>query len=616
MANGASPALISFGLPQVPYNVGQWTYVPKPVYPVKINASQIPIGANETYVYSLQKNHTYHVYCYGEWIDYNPYQNKTDYDIFVYNPLGEQVSYHTEAAGLPEHLGTTVKQPFFTAKHTGNYSFLIKNDPRESHGAKSATFMLIEHVQCNQWHQHYFHGKVNDQPVGNTSYAYEFHTTSQHVEVQIKVPDTLDMYEARLYLMANPSEEISTLLNGVPLAWEPGLYGNLSLHTPTPYGGYNLDSRGFRHTEAIASCEYPGEDMLINFSSPYDGNVLYHLVLIAEYGSGFVNFRVKTDFKPPTLELIVPPKTVSTENSVKVTAFAHDNVSEVEEVLVNYTTDNWATWNSIEMSFFPNQTYVGTVPQQLAGTIVQYKVIAWDNVENSIQVSGNFTVKHPTNLSFSLSASTIYFGENMTVSGLITHGRATVKLNYSCNDETAARLIRANASGFFADVYTPNSTGIWTVSASWIGNETCFDAPPTFKNFTVEKAPTSITCNVSREEATIEESIFVTGFVKPIKENILVRLIFTRPNGSIVERYVKTRPNGTFATDFQSDSTGCWQVQAKLECNSLLYNPSSSNLKNFTVHDTLLNRYKFYIIGCICAIVVVAVAYVYVRKRR
>ncbi|MEA2090558.1 MAG: hypothetical protein U9O89_07395 [Thermoproteota archaeon] len=602
------------GLPEVPYNVERWTYVTKPVYPVKINASQIPIGANETYVYTLEENHTYHVYCYGEWVDYNPYHNKTDYDIFVYNPVGEQVSYHTEAAGLPEHLGTTVDQPFFTPKHTGNYSFLIKNDPRESQGAKSATFMLIEHLQCNRWHKRYLHGKVNDQPVENTSWAYEFYTTSERVEVQIEVPDTLDMYEARLYLMANPSKKISVLLNDVPLAWEPGLYGELLSRTPTPYGGYNLNSRGFRHTDAMASCEYPGEDMLINYSSPYEGNILYHLVLIAEHGAGDVNFRIKTDFENPTLKILNPPKTVPPKNDTTITMFAEDNTSEVERAVLNYTTDGWTTWNSIGMASASNQTYVGTIPQQLAGTTVQYRIVAWDTVENSIEVQSNFTVKHPTNLSCSLSASTIYLGENLTVSGLITHGGAVVTLNYVCDNTTVSRLASANSSGFFMDVYKPNRTGLWTVLASWLGNETCFGASSVYKNFTVEKSPTSVTCDISREEVTVGENVSVTGFVEPVMKNMLITLIFVRPNGSIVERYVNVKPNGTFTADFQPDSIGFWRVQAKLESDNLQYQSSSSDLKSFTVNDTWINRYKFYVVGGAVALVVVAV--VYVRKRK
>ena len=70
------------------------------------------------------------------------------------------------------------------------------------------------------------------------------------------------MYEARLYMMANPSTNLGTVLNGLPLPIEEGLYGTLT----GIYGGYNVDSDGIRINQAMARSEYTGEDMLINFT--------------------------------------------------------------------------------------------------------------------------------------------------------------------------------------------------------------------------------------------------------------------------------------------------------------------------------------------------------------
>ncbi|MCW3976577.1 MAG: hypothetical protein NWE77_01445, partial [Candidatus Bathyarchaeota archaeon] len=201
---------------------GNWTFVEKPMFPVYLNQSQIPVGANWTVVYPLIANRSYHVYCYGEWVDFgsNP---STDYDIYVYDPLGHLEGYHTESTGFPEHLGTTVDEPFFVPKYSGNYSFVIRNDPRESNASRSATLMNIEDVKCNEWHEVVIEGKENDTPLFKTSWAFEFVTESPHVEVWVKVPETLDMYEARLFLMSNPEGGTGEILNGVPLAWEQGL---------------------------------------------------------------------------------------------------------------------------------------------------------------------------------------------------------------------------------------------------------------------------------------------------------------------------------------------------------------------------------------------------------
>jgi len=596
--------------PSVPYSLGNWTYVGKPVFPVKINASQISIGANWTYVYPLNENSTYHVYCYGDWIDYDPHPAKTDYDIFVYDPLGELESYHTEAAGLPEHLGTTVDQPFFTPKHTGNYSFLIKNDPRESQGAKAATFMLIEHVKCNEWYQRYLEGKVNDEPVENTSWAYEFNTTSKHVEVWIEVPDTLDMYEARLYIMANPSKGIGVLLNDAPLAWELGLYGDLS----GLYGGYNLDSRGFRHTEAMASCEFPGEDMLINYTFPYEGNFLCHLVLIAEHGNGSINFMLKTDFEAPKLSIVDPIEAVYSNNETVITAYINEHFG-LKEVLLNYTKDDWATWTAIEMSASEDQTYVGTILGQPAGTTVKYRVSASDTAGNKAEVQGSYVVKDPTNITCSLSKSVIYYGENITVTGSILHGGTVVTLNYTCDDVVTSKPLSTDSNGFFSDVFTPNKAGFWMVLVSWAGNESCFGASSGYRNFTVEKTPMSITCDVSEEKITIGESITVNGSVCPVVGNISVILVFTMHNGSTVEQYAYTTSNGTFTASFKPNSKGSWHVQARLDGDDLRCE-AHSELRSFHVNETWLNQYKFHIIVSVPVVIAVLVATVFIRRRR
>jgi len=596
--------------PQVPYNLGNWTYISKPVFPVKINASQIPIGANWTYVYPLNKNSTYHVYCYGEWIDYDPHSAKTDYDIYVYDPNGTQESYHTEAAGLPEHLGTTVDQPLFTPKHTGNYSFLIKNDPRESQGEKEATFMLIEHVDCNKWYQRYMEGKVNDKPVENTSWAYEFNTTSRHVEVWIEVPDTLDMYEARLYIMANPSKGMGVLLNNIPLAWEPGLYGTLS----GLYGGYNLDSRGFRHSDAMASCEFPGQDMLINYTCPYEGNVLYHLVLIAEHGNGVLNFMVKTDFEAPKLSIQEPIEATYSNNETVITVYVDEN-SGLKKVLLNYTTDDWATWTAMDMTASKNQTYIGTIPGQPAGTTVKYRILAFDNAGNKAEAQSSYVVNDPTNITCSLSKSVIHYGENITVTGSISHGGATVTLNYTCGDDVTSKSLSTNSSGFFSDTHVPNKTGSWAVLVCWAGNETCFGTSSGYMNFTVKKAPMSITCNVTRETMTIGENIMVTGIVYPVVENASVILVFTMPNGSTIEQHVYTSSNGTFTTSFKPDATGLWHIQTKFDGDDLR-GKAYSEAKSFHVNDTWINRYMIYIMGVVAGVVAVLVVGFFVRRRR
>lgn len=204
---------------------GNWTSVEKPLFPVFFNDSQIAMGSNWTVVEPLVAGHSYHTYLFGSWVN-NGSRPKTDYNIYVYNPEGVMESEHTEAAGLPEHLGNMVNDTFFVPSSTGNYTFVISNSAGTSNGTQQATFMAIEDIAINQWHERYVEGKTSDNLSSYfTSWAYEFVSDSPKIQVWINVPNTLDMYEARLYVMSNSQ---SLILNNAPLPWEPGVYGNVS----------------------------------------------------------------------------------------------------------------------------------------------------------------------------------------------------------------------------------------------------------------------------------------------------------------------------------------------------------------------------------------------------
>jgi hypothetical protein len=451
--------------------LGNWTYVEKPVFPVLFNESQVLVGQNWSIVCPLVANHSYHVYCYGEWVNKSS-EPKTDYDIYVYNPLGELEGYHTESAGLPEHLGTNVDDAFFVPKYSGNYTFVLVNDERESKGAEQATFMIIENVACNAWCRHFVEGKdLVDQPVFNTSWAFEFMTESSYVEVWVRVPDTLDMYEARLYLMTDSKVENETVLNGVPLAWEPGLFGEKN----GTLGGYNLESKEYRGV-AYASCEFPGQDMFLNYTMPHSGMNLYHLVLIGEAGAGTVEFLVKTEFNNVCLEpLIAPARAYPYDDTV--IAYS-SNSTDLEKATLNYTTDGWGNVTAVDMEIVDNKTCRAVVLGQAAGTVVSYRVEAVDVLLNTLNVSGSFSVKDASSLNITVAAEKMYLGDNIVVRGYLApeaEGKL-VTVQFDSTNVTRTLTCYTLENGTFTVVFQPNATGVWGVQARFNGDNYVYES--------------------------------------------------------------------------------------------------------------------------------------------
>jgi hypothetical protein len=447
-----------------PETLAKYVMVDKLIFPVLINENSIPIGQNLTVTCPLQEGHTYHIYCYGAWVDTSA-TAKTDYDIYVFNPQGTLESSHTEAAGFPEHLRTANDDLFFIPKQSGNYSFVIKNDPRESQGSQQATFMIIENLKCNQWFTTSIEGKdSNSLPRLRTAWAYEFLTNSSKVEVYIKVPQTLDMYEARLYLM---NDAKSLRVNSYPLPWEPGLYGNVSGRM----GGYNFETEGYRGV-VYASCEYMGQSMFLNYTSNVAGAKLYQLVLIGEEGAGEVEFMFKTSFDDATLSPLGFQSRVTTGKPTNIAYVYGANVS-LEKAQLSYTTNKSNKTDVLDMTI-SNQTCNATIPGQLAGTLVQYQIVANDVLMNNLTASGKYSVKEQPILKIALEKEKIFLGENITVAGTLlpNDNKSSVAIQFFASNSTQKVDCPVSRNGTFTGSFCPDSAGPWSVVASFVETQT------------------------------------------------------------------------------------------------------------------------------------------------
>jgi len=460
---------------------GNVTALDKPVFPVMINSSQIEVGSNWTVTCPLEAGHNYHIYCYGSWVNTST-SAKTDYDLYIYSPSGSLESSHTSAAGFPESIGED-GAPFFTPKQSGNHSFLIKNDARDSEGEQQATFMIIENLECNKWYTTNVEGKTLDgQSKLHTAWAYEFATNQSTVQVFLKVPNALDMYEARLYLM---NDQKSLTLNSYPLAWEQGLYSNVS----GVVGGYNFEPDGYRGVSYVG-CEYMGQEMFLNYTTAASnkGMKLYHLVVIGEEGQGDVEFMMKTNFDIATLKQIDAASRILPDMPVKV-AYESDGASLVQ-ANISYTGDAWETVDTLTMDV-ANQTCNATIPGQKAGTDVEYRIDVSDLLTNFLSVSGNYSVKAQPKLNLTLAEEEIWLGENVTVSGKITPNDKNSKviiIVFSANT-TQSIDCKINSDGTFNASFQPDASGEFSVLASAPETKTSWTGDSSQLLVTVKEPP-------------------------------------------------------------------------------------------------------------------------------
>jgi hypothetical protein len=458
--------------------LGNYSYLDGPFFPVFFNTSEIQIGKNWTIICPLLANHSYHVYLFGAWINTTS-EAKTDYNVYVFDPQGKLESTHTEAAGFPEHLGTTVNDPYFVPQQSGNYTFLITNEIKSSKSSQAASFMIIENVQTDMWYSQFMEGKTSTGKNSlHTLWACEFTSNSPKIEVWIKVPQTLDMYESRLYTMnvlsagntssvQNSNSSNLQSLNGVPLAWEPGLYGN----TSGTLGGYNFESESFRGA-AYASCEFMGQDMYMTYSRNSTGVTLYHLAFIGQTGSGNIQYLIKTQFNNSALIPISIPLRPETTTATTITYSL--NSTQLDKATLNYTCDSWNHSLAVDMEI-RNNTCSALIPAQKAGSLVQYKILATDDLKNDLESAGNFTVKNKPILNITEADQNVELGKNITVSGFIKFAApsTSIDVQFMSVNETVAVMCTPSSDGTFNASFCPKTKGDWIIQA--YTNETATD---------------------------------------------------------------------------------------------------------------------------------------------
>ncbi len=557
---------------------GDITIVNKPVPAVVIDSDEIPVGEAATFTYNLAKGKKYHVYLTGEWAD--PSAHNTDYDVYVYRVFGGSASLlstHTEAAGLPEQVSNDGRGQYFIPGGTGNYWFTVRNDALESSAAEPATFIVIEQVETDEWLSKKMEGKVNEEPVKDTTWAYQFISSAPRIRLFIDVPRTLDMYEARLYVMGNPTTGKGALLDGAPIAWEPGLRGEVK----GVYGGFNLDPKGFRHYDAMASCERSGDDMVIDYEAPVDDELLYHLVLIAEYGTGYVDFVLQTDFESPVVQLVDSQETVVARDPVPLEIMVED-ASPITSVDFTYSKDGGESWRNMNVEYEGDGNYSVLFPGQGPGTSVEYVFSVEDAMGNMGEAAGNFTAIGIPRLDLSIADTELLGSEDVDVWGLLFLDEREVSLIYTNGEQQHMFPVETDSAGRFNHTFKPTSTGNWTVHASYAGDVDYMPVETDPFNFTVTSLSSELTCTVDNEKVEFGKKITISGVSSLGWESLTIEVLLKTTDHLITLR-AETSADGVYGVEFEPDSKGLWMVKTSISGDGLVYEDADSESAAFNV---------------------------------
>jgi len=591
----------------------------EPYKPQKIDKGEIPfkgygVPSSKEYKCYLEVGHKYHIFLVGNWVT-DDTKNATDYDIEVRNPNSVVISINTESAGIPEQVANDEKHQYFIPTQSGDYTFKIINDYKDSADGKaeSAIFMIIEHIEMNKLYKKTLYGKpyVGASYPARNSTGYEFNTTVSEFLLHIEVPDPvpadgitgLDMYEARVFPMGNPSADVGYTLQGIELPYGEMFNGIVldeagnviseeqifdGVYNSSLYGGYNTSVPGFTFPNMKISCETAGVDMRkvmrlpnYNGSGKYssDYNVFYNMVLIAEYFEGELEFYVKTDYRDVNLSLINPPR-VGYSDETTLIKVEPESASPVDSMWIEYTNDEWKTSERIDLINNPDY-WLAILPEFDHHDFVEYKIHAEDEIDNRGIYEGNFTVMNKVEIDFGLSGNVVQGGQTVRITGAATRPSINLRINVEHGGTNSSINVQTDGDGVFTYDYKPTKIGEYDITISYAGDEDYHSAISREKSFRVDKRKLELVSEIENTEIKIERPITVSGQVTPAVSGLQVEFIFVSPDTSFTKT-VTTNQEGGFSLTITPEVVGSWEMLPQLQVSEL-FDASQGSLTSFEV---------------------------------
>lgn len=192
-------------------------------------------------------------------------------------------------------------------------------------------------------------------------------------------------------------------------------------------------------------------------------------------------------------------------------------------------------------------------------------------------------VRKTVELSASLSSSSIFIGDSVTLEGTVTPpvtGKVFILLTPDGKFKKIAEVELENGS--FSFTLEPKALGTYRVKVVWPGNVEYRPAESSVLTLTVTKVSPTVEISVSKTTANVGETVTVSGTISPFKAETDVVITVTSPSG--VSEYTVTSSDGSFEYDIQLDAQGTWSVKASVPEGSV-YEPAESDEVQITVQE-------------------------------
>ncbi|MHA2066432.1 MAG: DUF2341 domain-containing protein, partial [Candidatus Thorarchaeota archaeon] len=301
----------------------------------------------------------------------------------------------------------------------GNHSYRIRLTDNDTAGSKA--FKFYSTTELDDLDRDIPGGG----PASDTQYPMTFIDDDDGAPVVIgrHVPEIVIDYDQNLIVVFNITDPSSPDPDLVVTKYSLNYGGwieipKAQLGHGSPYILYNgSDIIGYNYTFTIDESYIFYSDgvlylQLTVFASDKDTDSVadkidaeYHLIDVSQdwytvHLGLMIRDSVPPDFVPDSFTGPVDDVLYNDDNIVQVTAYEEWDASLVSHGVLNYTTDNWATWATTEMvpvetqslSYIVEATLAGRIPLIYNSPVIKYRVTVFDNAGNSAIYEGELQV--------------------------------------------------------------------------------------------------------------------------------------------------------------------------------------------------------------------------------
>jgi len=196
---------------------------------------------------------------------------------------------------------------------------------------------------------------------------------------------------------------------------------------------------------------------------------------------------------------------------------------------------------------------------------------SWPGDEDHIEAASptvSFTVsKASSSISCSLSSSTIFIGENVTISGSVSqvHPAVSVYIQYSVDGGKTWNSLTSTVTdsrGTYSYTWFP-SLGSYLIRSYWAGDEDYQGATSSAQSLNVRKIGSIISCAVNPASVTVGSSTTVSGSISP-SHTAPVTIRYSTDGGFtwIILTTITSQPNGSYSKAWTPLAVSTYKVKA------------------------------------------------------